>query len=153
MLLAEDDYAKAEPLYRQALDIRPMDLALLYLSMGEYAKAEPLFKQALTITLKHLNRTAVVQSQRQQLRTTSDVRHRLDSYLSFTLHSNGSHESVYRQLLIWKGIVLLRQRVMRAVADQPELNADLAELDRVTRLFARLALRTPTPEQLQSWQK
>ncbi|HTU21163.1 MAG TPA: tetratricopeptide repeat protein, partial [Gemmataceae bacterium] len=56
-------YAKAETLYRQALDIykqalgdkhpdyaTSMDnLALLYQSMGAYAKAEPLYRQALDI--------------------------------------------------------------------------------------------------------
>ena len=57
------EYAKAEPLYRQALEIRRRvlgeehpdyatslnNLAVLYESMGEYAKAEPLYRQALEI--------------------------------------------------------------------------------------------------------
>jgi tetratricopeptide (TPR) repeat protein len=57
------DYAKAEPLYRQALEIRKQvlgdkhpdyatslnNLAGLYELMGDYAKAEPLFRQALAI--------------------------------------------------------------------------------------------------------
>ena len=57
------DYAKAEPLYRQALrDQKKVlgekhpdyatslnNLALLYKDMGDYAKAEPLYRQALEI--------------------------------------------------------------------------------------------------------
>jgi len=56
-------YEKAEPLYRQAMEIRKqtlgekdyyyaislMNLAALYDNMGDYAKAEPLYRQALEI--------------------------------------------------------------------------------------------------------
>jgi len=62
------EYAKAEPLLRQALEIRKKalgeqhpayatslnNLALLYRNMGEYAKAEPLFRQALELKKKAL---------------------------------------------------------------------------------------------------
>ena len=60
------DYAKAEPLFRQAMEIRKEalgekhpdyatslnNLAVLYQAMGDYAKAEPLFRQALEIRKK-----------------------------------------------------------------------------------------------------
>ena len=60
---AMGDYAKAEPLFRQALEIRKKalgenhpdyatslnNLAVLYQAMGDYAKAEPLYRQALEI--------------------------------------------------------------------------------------------------------
>jgi tetratricopeptide (TPR) repeat protein len=62
------DNAKAEPLYRQALDIRKKalgdkhpdysaslnNLAVLYYAIGDYAKAEPLVRQALDIQKKAL---------------------------------------------------------------------------------------------------
>ena len=62
------EYAKAEPLYQEALRIRqkvlgpehPLtanslnNLALLYQAMGEYAKAEPLLQEALRIWQKVL---------------------------------------------------------------------------------------------------
>ena len=62
------DYAKAEPLFRQALQIREKvlgpkhphtaasldSLALLYDHKGDYAKAEPLFRRALQIREKVL---------------------------------------------------------------------------------------------------
>jgi CHAT domain-containing protein len=62
------DYARAEPLYRQALEIRRKSLgeahpdyassleslATLYYSLGDYARAEPLFRQALEIRQKSL---------------------------------------------------------------------------------------------------
>ena len=59
----QEDYARAEPLYRQALAIRKKalgeldpdysnslnNLALLYKAQGQYAQAEPLFQRALAI--------------------------------------------------------------------------------------------------------
>ena len=57
------DYARAEPLYRQALEIRKQalgekhpdyaaslnNLAGLYESMGDYARAEPLYRQTVEV--------------------------------------------------------------------------------------------------------
>ena len=62
------EYAKAEPLYQEALRIRQKvlgpehpdtagslnNLASLYQHMGEYAKAEPLYQEALRIRQKVL---------------------------------------------------------------------------------------------------
>ena len=65
------DYAKAEPLYRQALEItqegagrepprlchQPEQPGPLYQDMGDYARAEPLCRQALEIRRKPWART------------------------------------------------------------------------------------------------
>ena|ERR1700680_4968344 len=65
---AQGQYAKAEPLYLQALEIEKKvlgpehpnvarelnNLALLYDAQGQYAKAEPLYRQALAILQKVL---------------------------------------------------------------------------------------------------
>ena len=62
------DYAKAEPLFQEALRIRQKflgpehpetatslhNLGELYKAMGEYAKAEPLLQEALRIRQKFL---------------------------------------------------------------------------------------------------
>ena len=62
------DYARAEPLFRQALEIWKKalgedhpdyapslnNLAALYQAMGDYARAEPLFREALEIRKKAL---------------------------------------------------------------------------------------------------
>ena len=62
------EYAKAEPLFQEALRIRQKvlgqniptrrislnNLAVLYQDMGEYAKAEPLLQEALRIRQKVL---------------------------------------------------------------------------------------------------
>src|SRR6202790_1229752 len=64
------DYAEAEPLYKEALEIRQKvlgrdhpdtaqslnNLAGLYKATGDYAKAEPLYKEALEIYQKVLGR-------------------------------------------------------------------------------------------------
>src|SRR5204862_549164 len=61
-------YARAEPLFQQALDIYKQalgekhpnyaaslnNLAVLYRSMGDYARAEPLYRQALDINKQAL---------------------------------------------------------------------------------------------------
>ena len=62
------DYDRAEPLYRQALEIKKKalgeghpdyatslnNLAALYHAMGDYDRAEPLYRQALEIKKKAL---------------------------------------------------------------------------------------------------
>ena len=62
------EYAKAEPLYRQAMEIHKKvlgeehpdyatsldNLSSLYYGMGEYSQAEPLLRQALAIRKKVL---------------------------------------------------------------------------------------------------
>jgi len=64
------EYAKAEPLFKEALGIRQKvlgrkhpdtaqslnNLAALYQAVGEYAKAEPLYQEALEIRQKVLGR-------------------------------------------------------------------------------------------------
>ena len=69
---AMGDYARAEPLYRQAIDIRKQalgerdpnyaaslnSLAMLYETVGDYARALPLCRQALEIRRQALRRAA-----------------------------------------------------------------------------------------------
>jgi len=70
LYLAMGDHAKAEPLFKEALEVRQKvlgrdhpgtaqslnNLAALYQAMGDYAKAEPLDKEALEIRQKVLGR-------------------------------------------------------------------------------------------------
>ena len=72
LYLLKGDYAKAEPLYKRALNIREKalgpehpnvatslnNLALIYYSKGDYAKAEPLYKRALDIRRRRSGRRA-----------------------------------------------------------------------------------------------
>src|SRR6185369_14533102 len=92
------DLEAAEPLYQQAIDIlkragptRPdyaqalYNLGDLYLHKGDYSKAEPLLGQALFITRMNLELVSLIQSERQQLVTSINLRSYLHSYLALAV--------------------------------------------------------------------
>ena len=163
---AQGDYARAEPLCRQAIKIdknvlgenHPMyalslsNLALLYKTQGDYARAEPLYRQALEITRKLVDATAVVQSPRQQLAMQQSVRVYLDSYLDLAVTRGHSTQLAYRQMLAWKGMVLRRDRQVRAAKQTPELTAAFSQLQKVATQLSRLAWATPNPKDEAGWQ-
>src|SRR5205807_7974678 len=105
---AEGNFARAEPMFRQALEIRKKalgethpdyasslnDLARLYQLQGDFARAEPLARQSLVITREHLNATAAIQSERQQLGMGDMLRSYLDAYLSIALDGKVAPEQV-----------------------------------------------------------
>ncbi|MEQ8784886.1 MAG: tetratricopeptide repeat protein, partial [Pirellulaceae bacterium] len=167
LLKSQGDYARAEPLYRQALEIyKEMlgekhphyatslnNLALLYRSQGDHAQAEPLYRQALSISLENLEAVASVQSERQQIAMTTDLRHQLDGYLFMAAHAGRYETSAYRQWLAWKGVVFARQQMVRAAAEEPKLKPLLEELRSVASRLATLAFATPDPEQREIWQR
>ena len=121
------DYAEAEPLYRQTSEIlnevlgdkHPNyalslnNLAMLYYSMSDFVQAEPLALQALQISQQQLDVTAVIQSERQQLRMADTVGFYLGNYLSVAQGASISAEQVYSEVLAWKGAVSARQHAMR----------------------------------------
>ena len=65
------------PDYASSLTIWPRILA-----QGDYARAEPLLRQAVEIMRRQLEATAAVQSERQQLAMLQSVRSYLDAYLA-----------------------------------------------------------------------
>jgi tetratricopeptide (TPR) repeat protein len=162
---AQGQYAQAEPLLRQASEIWKRvlgenhpdyavslnNLAALYECQGEDARAEPLFRRASAITRNHLDATAAVQSERQQLAMLQKLRWYLDSYLSLMVRTGRYTDPGYREMLAWKGIVLRRQRQLRAVGENPELAPVFAQLQRVAAQLARLAWATPDPKQEAGW--
>jgi hypothetical protein len=161
------DHAKAESLLRRSLDIRRKtlgdehpdtatilnNLGALYDAMGDHAKAEVSLRLSLQATRKHLELTAAVQSERQQLAMRQSLRHRLDGYLSLAVRSGNFSESAYRHMLAWKGAVVQHQRETRALADEPELREAFLELQSVTARLAKFALGTPDPQQREAWQR
>ena len=121
------EYAKAEPLYLEALQIRKQTLgekhpryaknlshlAALYYFQGEFAKAEPLSRQALQLSREELDLTAAVQSERQQLRMADELHGFLDEYLTISQAAAVPAETVYAEVLAWKGAVSARQQAVR----------------------------------------
>jgi CHAT domain-containing protein/tetratricopeptide (TPR) repeat protein len=164
--IAKAEYGNAETLLRESLVIREHTLGLQHLdyasslsnlaswceTTGDWVQANTLLLQALGVVNRNLELAAVAQSQRQQVTMTSSLRHILDAYLTLAMRHEELHASAYEQVLSWKGIVLMRQRAMRA-ARQPELAATFEELQNATSELAALALSTPALEQAEQWQR
>jgi tetratricopeptide (TPR) repeat protein len=117
------EYAKAEPLYLHALEIQRKalganhpdfakgltDLGALYMAMGDNAKAEPLLRQGLEVSRRNLEKASDVQSERQQLLMSAQLRDQFDVYLSLALRAKLPAGRVYRFALAWKGAVFARE--------------------------------------------
>ncbi len=69
--------------------------------------------QATLILRKQLDRTALAQSERQQLRMAETLQFYLGNYLSAANRSGADADAVYTEVLAWKGSVSARQRAMR----------------------------------------
>ena len=165
---ATGDYAKAEPLFRQALAIRKEllgerhpdyvislhSLALLKAATRQPRDAEQLSRQALSITRQHLDLTSAVQSERQQLAMTQETRRFLNSYLSASLAAGTPADQVYTEVLASKGAVWTRQQGMRrmrqdpALAAKPEVAKLYADLEQASRALANLLASRPDPRRL-----
>ena len=162
------DYTKAEPLLRQALSISKValkekhpdyatslnNLATLYHRMGNYAQAEPLYQQALNLSRDILERTALTQSERQQLAMGQMLRGRLDAYLSLALRKGDMARAAFEQILLWKGATLARQRRYRQLDSDPDIAPLFKELQQVSRQLASLARAFPdSPDQTAVWEE
>jgi CHAT domain-containing protein len=160
------DHARAEPLFLQALEIVKQALgerhpeyavslenvAWLHFYRRQPAQGEPFVRQALEIVRSHLERTAAVQSERQQLAMTENLRFRLDSYLSITAGAQVAGEQVYPEVLAWKGSVSARQQFIRAMrralkeGEKPEVAKLYADLDQAARALAGLSRTAADPK-------
>ena len=158
------DYAKAEPLFRQALEITKRALGenhpdyamvsdqpgTLYYSQGQLAAAEQSLSQGLTVL------TRWTQGARRSRRTPA---HRLlaaqgralNAYLSVAPAAGIKTEEIYRHVLAWKGVVEARQDEDRLARDQPELKEMLGQLEQARARLAHLAFATPPAGQRQIW--
>src|SRR5262249_29415424 len=139
------DYARAEPLFREALAITKTAvgtdhpnyatslkyLAVLYHAMGDYARAEPLFREALAITSSFTRGTSAVLGERQRLRLYQRQRVALDYYLNLSRSTGARPADLYRYVLDWKGAAETRRAEDRLARDQPELAPSLAQLAQV----------------------
>jgi tetratricopeptide (TPR) repeat protein len=205
---AQGNYAKAEPLYVEALSIWKQapgdkhpdyarslnDMAVLYGNQAKYANAESVFvealaigkqllgdkhpeyarvldnlaycelglhsfdaaathaSQAIGIIRRHLDLTSAIQSEHQQLLMVNSWRGGFDAFLSYCRAAKSSPESVYDQVLVWKGIVTGRQTFLRtmrrALASQPELAKLFSDLESATRELTVLTNLVPNPRVL-----
>jgi CHAT domain-containing protein len=170
---SEGDYAQAEPLYRRAMEIRQktlgelhpayadslsfLGLLLPYLEQAD--EGLKLASKSLDIVLQLLERTAVIQSERQQLAMARQVSKNRDSFVTVARLANASPEQIYGALLPLKGLVSARlfklRGLQRQAAREPGSSAaqTFIRLVEQTRLLARLAQVVPPPAQAEAHQQ
>ena len=167
LYLKMGNYVKAEPHLKKSLEIHRKVLGqdhpdtatslnnygFLYRATSNFVKAESLYRQSLSNTANLLERTSLVQSERQQLAMGQSLRFQLDSYLSCALEAEQFGEQAFRQVLAWKGATLVRQRQLRKVADQNEIAPLFAKLQQTVTRLSTLALRVPEPKQRAVWNR
>ena len=170
MLYADQgDYAKARPICERALKIRETMLGpyhsevahsldslaqLLYLQ-GNYAEALPLYQRAAEITMRQLQRTSAMQSERQQLANIALSRFYLDTFLSCALLADDAAPLVYQHMLAWKGAVTQRQRLAHASrkSDDPVEQQLWFDLQAIANQLATASRTAPSAEQREAWLK
>jgi tetratricopeptide (TPR) repeat protein len=161
------DYARAEPLLREAREIRKKalgeahphyadsldNLAWLYVSTGEYARAEPLLRQALAVMSTFSSGTAAALGERQRLRLLAQARSTLDGYLSVATDGLAEPADLYGHVLGWKGAADAQQADDRLARDRPELKPTLDQLAAVRTRLVRLAFAPPAGNGRDAWRR
>ena len=156
MAIRRKTLGERHPVYATSLN----NLAMIFVMQGDYAGAESLLKQALEISQTNLDLASAAQSERQQLAMVQALRSRLDGYLSLATDAKLPCESAYRHVLTWKGAVFARQREVRGLrravqrAGQPEVIRLFDDRQDTTRRLATLALAVPPdPKQQSAWRR
>ena len=159
---ARKEYAKAEPLLREALEITKAEgenhpdharslhnFSLFHTVSNDPASRVPFAYQAVEIVRLHMNRIATGQSETQRLASTRKYRHYLDGYLCVAADAGIPADKVYDEILLWKGAVTARQNAIarfRNISGALREKGPLATYDQLivaTRQLANL-VRTPS---------
>ncbi len=160
LYFSKAEYSRAEPLYRESIEIYKdsvafghpdvaqslNSLARLYKSMGNPEQAHALFREGFELTVRHLETTAVIQSESQQLRMAQQAEYQLAHYLSAVAESNAAARDAMNGALMWKGAIFARQRLMRLArtTNDPKIHTLMGELRSVSSRLAQLSTNPPT---------
>lgn len=120
---------------------------------GDRGQGEELLGDSIRLTAEFVDLSAPALSDRQQLGLLASLRERLDTYLSLTADMPDAAERAYEKVLWVKGNVFSRQRLVRLVRSQPELQPQVEALQRIASHLAALATRSPPVEQRGRWQE
>src|ERR1700682_1611483 len=126
---------------------------MLYDTRGDQARAEPLYREALEQTRASLELTATVQSERQQLTMAYGLRYYLDAYLSCRVRGGSNGEAAYPYVLAWKGAIFAGQRRAHLARSRPELAKLFTDLQSVSARLAARAFAVPNPKEREAWQQ
>jgi CHAT domain-containing protein/tetratricopeptide (TPR) repeat protein len=167
----QGNYAKAEPLYTEALAIRKEvlgvnhpeyaaslnNLAMLHLATRANEQSADESYEAGSVMLAHLEETAVIQSEQQQLEGAKQARYYFQNYLSAAFAAHNAPADVYSRVLAWKGAVTARQAQLRSLrhelAGDEQGLAVFTQLEDATRQLATQVNVAPKPEQSEAHQR
>lgn len=162
------DHEKAEPFFKEAHSImketfgeRHPDLASslhnlgsMYLLRGDHAGAEPRIREALKLSFAALEATSTIQSERQQLAMSGELRIRLDHYVSLGVNSGRYARNVFEEVLNWQGLTLVRQRAIRSTASDPAIAESFQRLQEAASRLASLSRAVPGKDaDVAAWRK
>jgi CHAT domain-containing protein/tetratricopeptide (TPR) repeat protein len=158
--VAESNFQQATKLFKQltgpehqfyALCLN--NLANLYLIKQDFEKAAEASKESISISRRLLEKTALIQSQREQMQFGRQMRAKLDVFLAISVQSGKYGESAFNEVLSWKGATLVRQRHLRMVSDQAGTRDTFLRLRDITKAITDLLRRPPGVFQKAAWQQ
>jgi CHAT domain-containing protein len=145
---AESLFEEATRIHKEALgEKHPFfatslnNLVYLYRAQGLSNKAEPLQRQVLRIIQDHLEESAVIQSESDQISNVAISRYYLDSYLDFR---EADAVELYGAVFRWHGAVTARQSFARlASIGSPAIQHSIQELGDIARHMNQFVQNPP----------
>jgi CHAT domain-containing protein len=125
------------------------DIALI---SGDKVQASTHFREYLRLVRERLDQAALAQSEQEQLLMAEQYRSALDRYLSLPPQDEGL-ETLYQQVLIWKGATLVRQHQIRALRSRAELKPQFQQWELTSMRLAAAATRLPFKEEAGFWRR
>jgi CHAT domain-containing protein/Tfp pilus assembly protein PilF len=116
-------------------------------------RAEKLLAEALNIHQRHLDDTFSALSERQRLALLERRRHNLDLYLSLAARPEKDIDSLYAEVLAWKGMVTARQSEEKLLRDEPGLAKLVHDLRSTRAALGRLAAEQVAVAQREAWRQ
>jgi CHAT domain-containing protein/Tfp pilus assembly protein PilF len=156
MYVEQKKFAAAEPLLLEALSIRKEtlgerhldyvtsmnNLAHLYIKSIQLQKGEPLIQKTISLAQEHLEESAAVESEADQMRHVAASYAYLSNYLLMSIPMGT--DGVYNAFFRWRGAVTARQSFARAAArSSPEVRKIIEELRDVARQLNNLSQNPP----------
>jgi len=153
---AQGKFAEAEPLYQRALAISEKalgpdhpgtaislsNLALLYWDTDRSELAQALAGRGFDIDFRHLEKTAAIQTEKQQFLMAEVVSSDLNNWLTMTSDDPSKAAEAWQRVLAWKGRTTTRQLGLRhSLKDDPTY----AEFRRVSQQLSTVAINPPLP--------
>ncbi len=106
---------------------------------GDDAQAAATYERSLIAGRQRMADSAGYQSERQQLLLAQDQHFLLSVFVSIALENPELHPAAFRELIEWKGAILLRQRQMRVFSTDPAAAKTLASLKHNSARMAEIA--------------